>query len=1062
MQETSAKQIRLSYRICAACIYACVCLLFGAIGVSKAENLSNSISIADFQKIGSGSNGVIQSFHIEGIIRAIVRERNLIALQDRSASILVELPTLDDDIRVGDWVSVEGKNCSLIRNRFYTQLHITPVVDNNGLHVSQLKSGRVFLDAGKQPIHLEWFNGIDKATLEVAWQGPNVKRQKISSTLLWHRRIGNTNATEFEPGLNFSAYNAGALDSLPDFKNLTPVGNGIATNIDLSYQVRSENTALIFSGYLEILKPGIYTFHLTSDDGSKLFVGEKEISCKVIAKTGQFNPSEYLNLTPNTLGNQWGELEGNVVFSSCDQPKLEIELATSGTRVPVTVVVGTPLLSTNLLHCQIRIAGIMEFSRELEGKRFIGVVVPSSEQLEIIGSPIGIDQEPSTNNLLITIKQARQLKSADAALGIPVKFQGVVIGTSPNRLVLCDSTGGISVHTDILANSTDLPQVGELLEIEGSTIPGDFVPAITAHKMTQLGNAPMPKPIRPNWDELMNGSLDCEYVEIEGVLTAVATNELTLLTRDGKITIDTTKARPLPQLPHYSDHEPLVGSVVRLRGGLNNEWDSAARRIIKGRFYFITPLMSVESTPLPDPFSIPTSRISDLLWYNAQVSEMQRTKVGGQVVFARPGEYFVLDDKIGFRILTAEPLSLQAGDLIEALGFPKVGGSSPVLQEAKIRKTGHASLPDPVRLSAEELLNLQHDSTLVQVEAKLINYTTRPDTGILQLQTGQTHFEAKFSLEPNQPLQLSIGSRLRLVGVYAAMGPDRVGARNDPFELLLNSSAAITVIEMPPWWTVRRALGVAAALGGAFCLAVIWAALLRQKVEVRTLQLQNEIEGRQKVERQRLMEQERTRVAQDLHDELGAGLTEMSLLGSLAGRPDVPALEKERYLDQLTKSARSLVTGLDEIVWAINPQYDSIGSIGTYYSFFAEEFLNLANIACRLELAENLPKIPLDSNSRHGIFLAVKEALNNVVRHSGATEVTLKIDMVGDELVISISDNGRGFTFDSVNPGSDGLSGMRNRLQKLAGACNISSRPGQGTTVEFRLNTKANATHSAA
>ena len=1052
MQKASAKQMRLSSRICAACVFACVCLLFGAVAASKAENLPNSISIADFQKIVSGSNGAIQSFRMEGVVRAIVSQRKLIALQDSSATTLIEVPSLDHSIRVGDRVSVEGENCSLERNRFYTRLHLTPVVDNDGLHMAVLKSGRIFLEAGKQPIRLEWFNGPADATLEVAWQEPDVKRQKIPSAVLWHRSIGGTNSAELKPGLNFSAYNAETWDFLPDFKDWTPVRTGIASNFDLSYRARPENTALVFSGFLEISKPGSYTFYLTSDDGSKLYVGETKSSCKVIAKVGQSIQSANFKPSPDDIGNQWGELEGDVVFSSFDQHQLEIELAAKGTRVPVTVLEGTSLLSTNLLHRHIRIAGILEFSRELDGKRVVGVVVPSSEQLEIVGSPIGIDQEPSTNNLLTTIKQARQLKPAEAALGIPVKFEGVVIGTSPGRLVLCDSTGGISVHLDIPDNLTGLPQVGELLEIEGSTIPGDFVPAIAARKVIHLGNAPMPKPIRPNWDELMNGSLDCEYVEIEGVLTAATANELTLLTRDGKITIDKNEMRPLPQLPFPPDSGRMIGSVVRLRGGLNNEWDSAARRVIKGRFKVISPLVSVESTELPYPFSIPVSKIKDLFWYNAQASGLQRTKVAGQVIFARPGEYFALDNKIGFRIFTSEPVALEAGDLIEALGFPKVGGSAPVLQEAKIQKTGHASLPVPVKLSAEELLNPQHDSTLVEIEARLINHTIRPDAQLLQLQAGPIHFEAKLNLGSSQPLPLSIGSRLRLVGVYAAMGADNPGPRTDPFELLLNNPTAITVIEMPPWWTVRRALGAAGALGGALCLAVVWVTLLRRKVEVRTLQLQKEIEGRQQVERQRIMEKERTRVAQDLHDELGAGLTEMSLLGSLAGRPDVPAEERDRYLDQLTKSARSLVTGLDEIVWAINPQYDSIGSIATYFSFYAEEFLNLANITCRLQVAESLPKFSLEPQVRHGIFLAFKEALNNVVRHSGAREVTLKIEVVGNELVISVADNGCGFESGSVNPGSDGLSGMRERLQRLGGVCKITSLVGQGATVEFRLN----------
>src|SRR5438132_9581192 len=146
------------------------------------------------------------------------------------------------------------------------------------------------------------------------------------------------------------------------------------------------------------------------------------------------------------------------------------------------------------------------------------------------------------------------------------------------------------------------------------------------------------------------------------------------------------------------------------------------------------------------------------------------------------------------------------------------------------------------------------------------------------------------------------------------------------------------------------------------------------------------------------MEQERTRVAQDLHDELGAGLTEVGILGSLAKNPSVPAAERERYLDRLTEAARSLVTGLDEIVWAVNPHYDSVASLASYYSLFAQRFLNLAGIACRLHIAEAFPDYPLDSRIRHGTFLAFKEALNNIVRHSGATEVELKIEVAEDRL----------------------------------------------------------------
>ena len=112
-------------------------------------------------------------------------------------------------------------------------------------------------------------------------------------------------------------------------------------------------------------------------------------------------------------------------------------------------------------------------------------------------------------------------------------------------------------------------------------------------------------------------------------------------------------------------------------------------------------------------------------------------------------------------------------------------------------------------------------------------------------------------------------------------------------------------------------------------------------------------------------------------------------------------------------------------------------------------------------MAESLPKISLDSKVRHDIFLAIKEALNNVVRHSGASEVTLKINVAGNLLEISISDNGCGFESGSGVPGSDGLSGMREAREAWRCLRNITSQPRQGTTVEFRLNITTTTPHVA-
>jgi signal transduction histidine kinase len=192
-------------------------------------------------------------------------------------------------------------------------------------------------------------------------------------------------------------------------------------------------------------------------------------------------------------------------------------------------------------------------------------------------------------------------------------------------------------------------------------------------------------------------------------------------------------------------------------------------------------------------------------------------------------------------------------------------------------------------------------------------------------------------------------------------------------------------------------------------------------------------------------------VAQDLHDELGATITEVNMLSSLARTSTLPAESKERYLEQMAHVSRSLVATLDEVVWAINPKYDSVDSLASYYSLFAQRFLKLAGMSCRLQVAESFPDIPLDSRLRHAVFLAFKEALNNAVRHSGASEVRIAMNVIGGALIIAVTDNGRGFDSAPGTPGGDGLTNMRNRMEKLGGRCRIVSQPDTGTTVELHI-----------
>ncbi len=983
----------------------------------------------------------------------------MLVLQDKTSTDLLELPTLDEAISVGERVVVKGTDCLITRGSFGIQISSPAVVDNDQVHSAQLKTGSVFLEAGFQPICLEWFNGWVDSVLSLEYAGPGMPRQQVPGTLLWRKPKPGTITDELEPGLDFTAYN-GDWNFLPDFAGLTPVAKGVATNFSLACQARQEHTALVFNGFIKILNPGDYTFYLTSDDGSRLEVGRSAVSCTVEPGSRRFIPAPetFDKALADQSRHHWIELNGEVAFAGEDQGNLQMDLVERGNHLPVAVIDGAALLSSNLLHRQIRVEGICEFSHQGGEEKFASVVVPNVEHVKIHPEAMESARSFSTNETLTMVAQVRRLKPEQARLGFPVKITGVVIAASALSLVLQDATGGIFIHF-IAANVSDQPAVGQFLEIEGRTDSGDFSPVVLAGTSKFLGRAAMPEPIHPTRDQLMNGSLDAEYVELHGVVTAISNTEMTLLTPDGKVTVKGDEGRPLPEVSGLVLAGGLqAGNVVRMRGCFTTEWNRQTRQVIGGAFFLYPAMVEVEELTPRNPFSLPTSRAADLLWFDARASALQRIKLHGQVIHVRPGEYFLLDQQTGVRVLTAEPQSLQPGDLIEAVGFPLLGGSSPVLQEAQILKIGHAPLPEPVKIPADDLLNPKHDATLVQVQALLISDALQMDRRILELQAGPYHFLATLKLKDAASVSFSSGSQMQLTGIYSSAKVDLARDNLDSFELLLNNAADILVLRQPPWWTLRRAIIVAACLAGGLGVTLIWILLLRRQVEERTTQLKREIEERQRVEQHRIMEQERTRVAQDLHDELGTGLTQVGLLGSLAKNPALSADRKNHYLEQLSEAARTLVTGLDEIVWAVNPKYDSASSLASYFALFTQRFLNLAGIACRFDAPDNLPDYPMDSRLRHGIFLAFKEALNNVVRHSRATEVRLKIAVVHDQLMISITDNGCGFARTSGAPGSDGITGMRQRMAKLGGHCLVASQAGQGTTVDLSLPLGKNGT----
>ena len=211
------------------------------------------------------------------------------------------------------------------------------------------------------------------------------------------------------------------------------------------------------------------------------------------------------------------------------------------------------------------------------------------------------------------------------------------------------------------------------------------------------------------------------------------------------------------------------------------------------------------------------------------------------------------------------------------------------------------------------------------------------------------------------------------------------------------------------------------------------------------------------LEQQRALEKERDRIARDMHDDVGGSLTRITLLteiaeAELAVGKIIASEETKARLKKISSMSREVVRNMDEIVWAVDPGNDSLEKFASYICHLAEELLKMTPINCRLDVPTLLPNYFLGSDVRHNLFMVVKESLNNVIKHSEASEVSLQMGIAATEISIAISDNGRGFESNKLKPFSNGLSNMRNRMEKIGGRISWRSQPGHGTTVALVMN----------
>ncbi len=257
------------------------------------------------------------------------------------------------------------------------------------------------------------------------------------------------------------------------------------------------------------------------------------------------------------------------------------------------------------------------------------------------------------------------------------------------------------------------------------------------------------------------------------------------------------------------------------------------------------------------------------------------------------------------------------------------------------------------------------------------------------------------------------------------------------------TGASISFVLLPHFWQAKWFMGLI-ALTAAGIVAGSVRYLTWKKVQKQFLRL----------EQQQAIENERTRIAQDMHDDLGARLTEILLLSNVPATNGSAQNEDTIRARKVAGAAAELVRNLDGIVWAVNPKNDSLESLTLYLCEYVQRFLGPTSILCSWDIAADLPAADLSSEVRHNVFLVFKEALNNIVKHSGASQVQLRLRVEKCYLLLSIEDNGKGFLPEGESESGNGLINMQERMQKIGGNFELQSGLGKGTRIALRAPLK--------
>lgn len=688
---------------------------------------------------------------------------------------------------------------------------------------------------------------------------------------------------------------------------------------------------------------------------------------------------------------------------------------------------------------------------------------------------------------LHTAAEALALPPEVARTHLPVALRGIVTAAEPDwggKFFVQDASGGIFVNS-----AGRQPVVGDVVAVTGISGAGAFAPVVNGARWTKQGTAPLPPARSATIERLMAGVEDSQRVEITGLVRAAyfaPTRKLLV-----EVSLGAYRIRVFPKLPPHLNPESLIAAKVTVRGTAATSFNAALRQLTAVNLFVPTAedfvVVQPEAHP---PFDEPAVKLRDIARYRPNVSVGERLHVRGTVTLQRTGQDFYIQDETGgLHIESQQTNRLNAGDVVEAVGFFEFVNYQPVLKDAVFRRVMENGPPVPGRaVPYEELRNGLHPAELIVLRGKLLDRSVRPVRREISafaghrvtctIQTPDLTFtaECEEAADALRLIAVPLGSLVELRGVASVETGD--DGKLKALSLLLPDAASLTVLETPSWFTAERLLiGLAVVcvlLAGlaawslsiakknamlSFLIAERQKAErelqqahdhLEERVRERTEQLKVEMTARKTAELEfRAVLSERTRLARELHDTLEQALTGIALQLDTTARlfsrnPEDASQRLELARGFLRQSQLELRRSIWDLRSRELEQFDLAQALTMSSRQLATGTALQVDVAVTGE-RRRLPEIVEENLLRIG-----QEAMTNVVKHAHATRVILRLEYAPHSVALEIRDNGRGLGADrggAHDAHQFGLLGMSERAKRLDGRLDLSGMPGEGTTV---------------